>query len=332
MILKSYEINKLNFLIHNFILMHGKNEGLKSEVINEFSLKNKDNRIYKYDEREILENNVDFHDNIINGSLFDNGKLIIINRSTDKILPVLEPLLERNISNVIIIINADILEKRSKLRSLFEKNKKFISIAFYPDSNETLVKLTQNFFKKIKISVSFENINIIVSRCAGDRKYLRNELDKIYHFVKNKKKIETIEIMKLTNLTENFTINELIDVCLSKNKKKTISILNDNNFGTDDSILIIRTFLNKSKKLLNLLNDYKINKDLNETLSNAKPPIFWKDKEIVKQQLKHWTPETIKEVIYNLNKLEINIKKMSFNSLNIISDFILSKSSINSNN
>ncbi len=331
MILKSYEINKLNFSTNNFILMHGKNEGLKSEVINEFSLKNKDNTIYKYDEKEILENNVSFYDNVTNGSLFDNDKLIIINRSTDKILSVLEPLLEKNISNVIIIINADILEKRSKLRSLFEKNKKLISIAFYPDTNETLVKLAQNFFKKIKISVSFENINIIVSRCAGDRKYLKNELNKIYYFVQNKKKIEAIEIMKLTNLTENFTVNELIDVCLSKNRKRTISILNENNFGTDDSILIIRTFLNKSKRLLNLLNDYKINRDLNETISNAKPPIFWKDKEIVKQQLKNWTPETIKEVIYNLNKLEIDIKKMSFNSLNIISDFILSKSLINPN-
>ena len=331
MILKSYEINKLNFSTNNFILMDGKNEGLKSEVINEFSLKNKDNTIYKYDEKEILENNVSFYDNVTNGSLFDNDKLIIINRSTDKILSVLEPLLEKNISNVIIIINADILEKRSKLRSLFEKNKKLISIAFYPDTNETLVKLAQNFFKKIKISVSFENINIIVSRCAGDRKYLKNELNKIYYFVQNKKKIEAIEIMKLTNLTENFTVNELIDVCLSKNRKRTISILNENNFGTDDSILIIRTFLNKSKRLLNLLNDYKINRDLNETISNAKPPIFWKDKEIVKQQLKNWTPETIKEVIYNLNKLEIDIKKMSFNSLNIISDFILSKSLINPN-
>ena len=331
MILKFYETNKIDFSINNLILLHGKNEGLKNEIIFEFKSKNKDNKIFKYDEKEILENNNDFYNIVSNGSLFDNSKLVLINRATDKLFPIIETLYNKNISDVIIVINAEILDKKSKLRSLFEKKAKLISIAFYPDTNETLIRITKNFFNKIKVPISFENINTIVDRCAGDRKYLKNELEKISHFVKNKKKIEAIDIIKLTNLTENFSVNELIDFCLSKNKKKTISILSENNFGEDEAILIVRTFLSKSKRLLNLLNDYKINRDLNETISNAKPPIFWKDKEIVKQQLKNWTPETIKEVIYNLNKLEIDIKKMSFNSLNIISDFILSKSLINPN-
>jgi DNA polymerase-3 subunit delta len=332
MIIKFYEINKINFSIDRLILLHGKNEGLKSEIISKFISKNRDSKIYKYDEKEILEKNIDFYNNVSNGSLFDNSKLVIINRATDKLLPTLEILYEKNISDVVIIVNADILDKKSKLRSLFEKNKKLISIPFYPDTNETLIRLAKNFFNEIKIPISFENINIIVDRCAGDRKYLKNELEKISYFVKDKKKVKTIDVIKLTNLTENYSVNELVDVCLSKNKKKTISILNENNFGEDDAILIIRSFLNKSKRLLILLNDYKINKDLNITLSNAKPPIFWKDKEIVKQQIKNWKPATIKEVIYNLNKLEINIKKMSYKPLNIILDFILNKSSINSSN
>ena len=268
MIIKFYEINKINLIINNLILLHGKNEGLKNETIIEFISKSKDNKIFKYDEKEILESNNNFYDNISNGSLFDNNKLIIINRATDKLLPILETFYEKNISDVIIIVNADILDKKSKLRTLFEKNKKLISVAFYPDTNETLIKLTKNFFDKIKIPISFENINIIVDRCAGDRKYLKNELEKISQFVKNKKRVETIDVVKLTNLTENFSVNELIDVCLSKNKKKTISILNENNFGTDDVIFIIRIFLSKSKRLLNLLNDYEINKDLNTTISN----------------------------------------------------------------
>ena len=133
------------------------------------------------------------------------------------------------------------------------------------------------------------------------------------------------DLIQLTNLTENFSVNELIDVCLSKNKKKTTNILNENNFGAEDCILIIRTFLNKSKRLLNLLNDYKINKDLDKTIMNARPPIFWKDKDVVKQQIKNWTPEKIKEIIYNLNQLETHVKKISFNPLNLVLNFILEK-------
>ena len=188
MILKFYEIDKINFIINNLILLHGKNEGLKDETISKFISINKNNEILKYDEKEILENNINFYNNVSNGSLFENNKLVIIERSTDKILPILETICEKNILDVIIIVNAEILDKKSKLRSFFEKNKKNISIAFYPDTNETLIKLTKNFFNKIKIPISFENMNIIVDKCAGDRKYLINELEKISHFVKNKKK------------------------------------------------------------------------------------------------------------------------------------------------
>ena len=332
MIIKYSELNRIDSKIYNFVLLHGKNEGLKNEKISEFILKSKNSKIFKYDEKEIIENSENFYDNILNGSLFDSGKLIIINRSSDKLMSILEPLFNKNFIDITLLINADILDKKSKLRAYFEKNKKLISAAFYPDTNETLINLTKNFFNKIKIPMSFENINIIVNKCAGDRNYLKNELKKISLFVRNKKHIETDDLMKLINLTENFSINELIDMCLSKNKRKTINILNENNFGTEDSILIIRTFLNKSKRLLNLLYDYKINKDLNKTIMNAKPPIFWKDKEVIKLQIKNWTPEKIKEVIYNLNKLEVQVKKISFNQLHLISDFILDKSSLNINN
>tara|TARA_B100000900_G_scaffold351859_1_gene319201 strand:- start:299 stop:1294 length:996 start_codon:yes stop_codon:yes gene_type:complete len=331
MIIKSNDINNVDISINNLILLHGKNEGLKNEIISKL-LKKKDEKIFKYDEKEILDNIDNFYSNIINKSLFESNKFIIINRTTDKLLPILEPLINKDISDVIIIFNADILDKKSKLRSFFEKNEQLISIAFYPDTNETLIRLTQNFFNKIQIPISYENINIIVSRCSGDRSYLKNELKKITIFSKSKKKITSDDIIKLTNLTENYSVNELIDVCLSKNKKKTITILNENNFSTEDAILIIRIFLNKSKRLLNLLDDYKINNDLNKTIQNAKPPIFWKDKEIVKEQMKNWAPETIKEVIYSLNNLEKNIKKNSFNPLNLVSDFILDKSSLNTNN
>jgi len=332
MILKNTEINRFNSLKKKIVLMHGKNDGLKNEKINEIIQKNKDSKIERYEEKEILENKNIFFDNILNKSLFDDHKLIIINRSTDKLLIVLDDLLERNLLDITFIIIADILDKKSKLRSLFEKEKDLISIAFYTDTNETLIKLAQIFFREKNIPISFENINIIVNKCSGDRGNLNNELEKISSFSIDKKKLEIEDLMKLINLSENHSINELADTCLSKNKKKTINILSENNYGPEDSMLIIRTFLNKSKKLLNLLNDYEINKDLNRTILNAKPPIFWKDKDIIKQQLKIWKPKKIQEFIYNLNGLEAQVKKASLNPLYLINDFILDVSSSTTNN
>tara|TARA_S200000501_G_scaffold196830_1_gene185251 strand:- start:1665 stop:2663 length:999 start_codon:yes stop_codon:yes gene_type:complete len=332
MIVKYYELGNLKSSNIKFFLLHGKNDGLKNEKISELILKNKGNKVLRYDEKDIIDNKDSFYDNIFNGSLFDSRRFIIINRSSDKLLPFLEEIFKKIMVDILFVINADTLEKKSKLRVFFEKDKNSASIAFYPDTNETLIKLTQNFFNKLKISISSENINFIVNKCNNDRGYLKSELNKISLFLKDKKKIKDTELIKLINLTENFSINQLIDMCLAKNNKKTITILNENNFGAEDCILITRTFLNKSKRLLYLLEDYKNSNDVNKTISKAKPPIFWKDKDLIRKQIISWTPEKIKELIYNLNELEMLIKKVSVNPLNMVSNFIIENSSIEANN
>ena len=329
MIIKSFEINKINFDQNKLVLFYGKNEGFKNEATNNL-IKDKD-EITKYEEKEVLENINDFIESILSKSLFESEKIIIIKRVTDKILKIIDEIDSKNIEDIKIILNADNLEKKSKLRSLFEKNKKYICVPFYPDTDQTLSKLTFNFLKKKNISISQSNINLIVNKCNGDRETLLNELNKIEYFSKNGKKITAENIAKLTNLIENYGISELIDNCLAKNKKKIVNILNENNFNNEDCILITRTFLNKAKKILKLSSEFQNNKNIDLTISSAKPPIFWKDKEITKQQIYKWTPENIKQLIYKLSEIELLIKKNINNSINLITDFILYQASSSTN-
>ena len=331
MIIKSFEISKINPSLNNLFLFYGKNEGFKNEVTKNI-IKNK-NDILNYEEKEILENEDNFIENLLTKSLFDEKKIIIIKRSTDKILGIIEDLCSKKIEDIIIILNADNLEKKSKLRSFFEKDKKLVCVPFYPDNEQTLTKLAYNFFKNKKISISQANINLIINKCNGDREVLIKELTKIEYYSKNGNKISSENIIKLTNLSENHSVAELVDNCLAKNKKKIINILNENNFNNEDCILIARSFLNKSKKILQLKQKkLEKNKNIELTISSAKPPIFWKDKEITKQQLNQWKPKNIKKLIYNLSEIELLIKKNLNNSIHLITDFILEQSSLDSNN
>ena len=330
MIKKSYDIEKINLEYNQFILFYGKNEGLKNEATNNL-IKTK-HGITRYEEKEILENINDFIESILSKSLFENEKIIIIKRTTDKILRVIDEINSKKVKDLKIIFNSDNLEKKSKLRSLFEKDKKLICVPFYPDTDQTLSKLAFVFFKKKNISTSSSNINLIVNKCNGDRETLLNELEKIEYFSKSGKKITAENIAKLTNLIENHSISELVDNCLVENKKKILNILNENNFNNEDCILITRTFLNKSKKILQLSSNFQNNKNIDLTISSAKPPIFWKDKEITKQQIYGWKPENIKKLIYKLGEIELLIKKNVNNSINIIIDFILHQSSLTTNN
>ena len=324
MIVKPYELDKIKNDL-KFFLFYGKNEGLKRHYINQLFKNNKSKNVIKYEEKEILENEEIFFENILSNSLFESEKFIIINRSTDKISGIIIDLIERNINGVVIVIDAGLLEKKSKLRKLFEKEKDLACIATYPDTNEILSNLALTFFKKIDVSISRQNVNLIVDKCGGDRLNLENELEKIKFYLTEKKSISTEEILKLINLSENHTFYELIDNCLAKNKNKTINILNENSFSNEDCIIILRTFLFKAKKILGLSIEYDKNKDINKTINSAKPPIFWKEKDIIKTQLNKWNPEKIKELIYLINDIELQIKKDYNNSILIVTDFILAQ-------
>ena len=330
MILKTFELSKIKDETI-FYLLYGKNDGLKSECIDKI-LNKSIGKVYNYDEKQIKDEIETFYENILSGSLFEDSKIIIINRATDKIYEIIQDLINRNIHNIKIIINAGTLETRSKIRSLFEKQKDLICIPTYQDNNDTLSKLATIFFRDEKISISQQNINLIIEKCNGDRGFLRNELDKIKNYTRGKKKLSSKEILKLINLSENFEFSELIDNCLAKNKNKMINILNENNFNTEDCIIILRTFLSKAKRILKLAIEFEKNNDINKTINSAKPPIFWKEKNIVKIQLNKWKPEKIKKLIDSINNIELETKKNFNNSILITTNFILEKGCSDINN
>ena len=330
MIIKYFETKKINLIHTRLILLYGKNEGLKNQEIKKL---NKDNvEVFTYEEKEILENQNEFLEKIMNKSLFEPKKTIIVKRVSDKILNVIKEINNKNLEDTIIILNADNLEKKSKLRTFFEKDKQHVCVAFYPDNEQTLSKLAYEFLKEKNISISQSNINSFIKKCNGDRENLFNDLRKIENYCKNGKKINSEIISKLLSSYEDYSISELVDNCLAKNKNKTLYILNENNFSKDDCILITRTFLNKSKRILVLSNNYRYNNNIDLTISSAKPPIFWKDKEIIKQQIFKWQPENIRLLIYQINEIELLIKRGAVNPINLITNFILEQSSVNASN
>jgi len=323
MIIKAYEHQKIKKIKNNIFLFYGENDGYKSHVINGIFIDNYKGNVERFDESEILNNFENFISSLINKSFFDDLKLIIISRVSEKIVKLIDELLDRKINDVTIVLNASNLEKKSKLRSIFEKDKKLICVPFYKDDNRTLVQLANNFFKNNKISISQEIVNLIVERSSGDRINLNNELNKISLFLLNKEKINIDEVIKLTNLAENYSISELADNCLSKNIKKINKIFNENAFSVDDCIIIVRNLLSKTKRLLEIKKINNSNKNIEQVISDYKPPIFWKDKEIVKNQASKWSLKDTEKLIYKIHDIELMVKKNYYSSLNIISDFIL---------
>jgi len=326
MILKSFELGKLKLNNLSFFLFYGNNEGLKEETIKNLFEKNYLNKIHRYEEKEILDNASNFFNGILTKSFFDNEKLIVINRATDRIKEIIEELIEKKPENIKIILNSKNLEKKSTLRKIFEKEKSIICVPFYEDNNQTLNSIVSLFFRNKKIPISQQLINVLIERSRGDRKNLNNELEKIESFSLNKNNLNIEEIIKLTNLADNYSASELVDYSLAKNTRKTVTILSENNYSDEDNIIIIRTLLTKLKRLVKIheLVDEKIN--IEQAISMFKPPIFWKEKPLVTQQILSWKKDLLKDLIYKANEIELLIKKNSLLAKNILSDFLINNS------
>tara|TARA_B100000989_G_scaffold103234_1_gene75581 strand:+ start:172 stop:1149 length:978 start_codon:yes stop_codon:yes gene_type:complete len=323
MIIKNFELGKIDISNYQLFLIYGKNIGLQNQIINTYFINNFDGEISKYEENEFIINSDIIFTELLNRSLFENKKILIISRASDKILNFIEELSYKNLFDVKVILKSSVLDKRSKLRSFFEKGKTVITIPTYEDNERNLYSIVNNFLNEHKIKISREAINLIINRSSGDRQNLKHELDKIMNYSLTTKNITYEIIEKLSNLSENYDVNELANCYLTKNTKNVTKIFNENNYSNEDCILILRTLLNKSKKLLTIINKYKQTNNLDEVISSAKPPIFWKDKEIIKIQAKSWKIEDLKVKIYELNEIEAIVKANSNNSLNLVSDFFI---------
>ena len=322
MIIKSFEADKLESLNLNIHLIYGNNEGLKEDILNNYYLKNFNGDLLKYDEQDILGNKDEFISSVLTKSLFESKKIIIISRATEKLYDLIVDILEREISEIKIIIKSKNLEKKSKLRSIFEKEKRLICTPVYEDDTKSLSYVIQNFLRENQLNLSQEIKNILIERSGGDRINLKNELSKLKNLSISRKKLNIEDVLNLSNLAENYSVFELGDNYLTKNSKKVSTILNENNYSDEDCILIIRTILSKSKRLLKIRNEIDNNANINQVISGFKPPIFWKEKDIVKKQAQSWTTKEIKEIIYKVNNLEALVKKNSTNSMLFVSNFV----------
>ena len=326
MILKSFELNKLKINDYNFYLFYGNNDGLKEETIRDSFGEKYLDRIHRYEEREILDNIDNFFNSVLTKSFFDNEKLIIVNRATDKIKNIVEELIEKDLQDTKFILNSKNLETKSTLRKFFEKEKSIICVPFYEDNNQALNSIISQFFRNKRISVSQQLINILIGRSRGDRKNLNNELAKIDIFLLNKKNINIHDIIKLTNLADNYNASELVDHSLAKNTRKTVTILNENNYSDEDNIIIIRTLLTKLKRLVKIYELVDEKNNIDKAISSFKPPIFWKDKPLITQQINSWDKYKLKSLIYKCCEIEFLIKKNSSIGKNILTDFIINNS------
>ena len=323
MIIKYFDLKKINLNNYNYYLFYGNNDGLQNEVINDNFTNNFKGSVNRYDENEFINNYNVVSSELLTSSLFEKEKIIIISRTSDKLLKLVEEILDKGIKDIKIIFKSSLLEKRSKIRNFFEKRKDLIIVPFYEDNINILSTIVIKFLNQNNINMSRESINLLANRANGSRKILKIELDKILNYSFTNKKIDLSIVKKLTNLNENYSVNELADNYLEKNKKNIAKILNENNYSDEDCILILRTVLSKSKRLISIIEKYNETRNLDDAISKTKPPIFWKDKESVKKQANSWKINDLKEKIYQINEVETLVKNNSKNSLNLISDFIV---------
>ncbi len=326
MLIKSYEILKKDLNLLNSFLIYGENTGLKQDIVKSvIELKEKKNikyKQFKFEEEEIIKNQNDFFNLIFSGSLFDKKKVIFVNRTTDRLFNLISEISKKDIKDILIFFEADQLEKKSKIRNLFEKDNNLVCIACYQDNNFDLIKIINDEIKQTKIKLSTESINLLIERASGDRNNLRNEVNKLKSFALNKQMISYDQVKELTNMIGNYQNDYIVNICLNGDKKKLNKILRENNFSFEDFLILLKIFSKKIHRLLKIKIFNRLEKNLDQIFNQIRPPIFWKEKEDVKKQVRLWNEKKLNLIIKKINEIELNCKKNHELSTNITLDFL----------
>ena len=315
MIIKSYEVkkNKPVFPKNNFYLLYGENYGLKKDIkkfiSTEIKQKGESIEILSLYEPEILENDENFYNFVYSGSLFGNKKIITIYESTDKIIEKINDVYKKYSEKIYLIFFSEILEKKSKLRNFFEKNKKTICIPCYLDNEKDLEIIAQSEFKKNNIAISREALNLLIEVSNSDRNNLRNEIEKIKSYSMNKKKIKLNEIKLLTNFSGNYKSDSLVNECLCGNISQYKKIASELYLNTINQVLLLRILSSKIQRLHKIKEQVNKLDSLDNLINTSKPAIFWKEKPLVKKQLSIWSLDDLKKMISEINNTELLCKK-----------------------
>ncbi len=324
MILKSYIVEQ-NFNILNeykAVLLYGENDGIKDDVKSRLKEHNKESEIINFFESEIIKNKNILYENIVNESLFNERKIIFIQSVTDKILNEITQALEKNDGKTKIYIFCDALDKKSKLRNLFEKEKNLAIFACYADNDRTLVNYINKELRGYK-GLSGEFINLIIRNSGSNRKIIQNELVKIKDYF-NKKIINEIQLLEILNIKNNTSFDEIRDKAMVGEKKLTNKLLSEIEIHEDDAFFCLN---NLNYRVLKLIEIQESNSELDnyeKTLDSMRPPIFWKDKPILLQQLEKWSLQKLNRASLRIGAAEVLMKKNSQikNSI-IIKDLII---------
>ena len=319
MIYKSYilEQNLNSIKDCKFFLFYGENIGLKKEFKKKIKQQYSKVDFINLFQDDILKNKEILINEVANKSLFKENKIIFIQQANDKILEILENVSEK-LDNERIFIFSDVLDKRSKLRSFFEKNKSFGLTACYNDNEISIRKIITTSLKDFK-NLSTEIVNLIIQNTNLDRNKVNNELEKIKSCFLDKK-LEFTKIEELLNIKTNEDFNNLKDEALNGNKIKTNKLLADTIFEIENNIFYLNLLNQRLNKLNEINNIKRGNNSLEEAISNVKPPIFWKDKPMVMSQIKKWNNLKIKKALNRTYETELKIK-----SDNIIKKDLLMK-------
>ena len=310
---KSYLVEQnINILKNKISLFYGENLGLKNDFKKRLKLINSNAVVARFTQDEVLKNQNYFIENLLNISLFNEEKIYFIEQVNDKILGLLENLRDK-IEGQKIYLFGEILDKKSKLRSEFEKSKELGIVACYNDNEINIKKIILERLKGYE-GLSPISINLIIENSNLDRAKLNNELDKIETFFVNRK-IVNLELIKLLNINENDNFNMLKDAVLAGNNKNTNKLLSDTVIENDKTFFYLNS-INQRLFTLNELFSIK-HKSVDQALSNLKPPIFWKDKPYVIEQARKWNKNKIKNILRKTIDLEIKFKSNSIIDKNV---------------
>jgi len=272
-------------------LIYGQNKGLIKEKIDQiknfFNKKNEKVEIVKLNNDDITKNPEKLYNEFNTFSLTGNKKLLHVLNTKDNLINSISDTINPNPS-CLVIFESEELTPKSKIRKLFEKEKTLGILACYYDTENDVKELVEKAFKNNNISISTNLKSILISHLGTERNIVKNELNKIILFLKNKKEFNDKDILNCLSDNHYFNLEDLNYSISSGNLIYLDKIINQLYLEGINPVSLLRATSRHFQKILFINEKIKNGLNMNDSLKLLKPPIFFLYINQFKQHVKSW--------------------------------------------
>ncbi|MGY8985081.1 MAG: DNA polymerase III subunit delta [Sphingomonadales bacterium] len=300
------------------VLIYGPDEGLVRERAHRISKQVVEDlsdpfNVVRPSLSQVIEEPSILLDELLSLSMVGGRRLVRLDGAEDKAYQGLEQALSgipKDGEKNLLVVTAGNLKPSSKIRKLFEGLEIAVTIACYADSSKDVEELIIEVLGANNLKADPQAISFLLNNLGSDRLISRSELEKIVLYAGDRidRVIKLEDVITLIGDSATLTLNDIASATTGGDLKRLDQLLERAQSQGENAIAIIRALSRRLQQFHLVKGLIEAGQPIDSAIGKLRPPLFFKEKDIFRNQLFLWSSQKLGKALLLLSDAELGCK------------------------